>query len=348
MNRITKSNPKGKHTAGNRAENRVGDNAGNRAGNRAGDKKRRKHAARTEKTEEIDCLHLNSEDFSHYFSDDGGLEDDIRHFEYRFEGRTLHITSNSGVFSKNRIDRASDLLIRTVIEEERNAASRAGCTIRDAAPRAGCTDGNTAGGIEDGSEDDDGIEKGIEDAIKDGCDKAFRIADLGTGYGIILLSLLSLPETENATGVGFEVSRRALRLARINAKKNGLKDRVQFEVGDLRTKCAESFHFDLIVTNPPIRAGKDVLYSFYRFAQQALNREGRFYLVISKNQGAASSKEYLKELFAEIEMIKKDSEFRVIRCSGARCSDVRRSDRKRVDTRDECGGESVCCGKEEH
>lgn len=348
MNRITKRNPKGKHTAGNRAENRVGDNAGNRAGNRAGDKKRRKHAARTEKTEEIDCLHLNSEDFSHYFSDDGGLEDDIRHFEYRFEGRTLHITSNSGVFSKNRIDRASDLLIRTVIEEERNAASRAGCTIRDAAPRAGCTDSNTAGGIEDGSEDDDGIGKGIEDAIKDGCDKAFRIADLGTGYGIILLSLLSLPETENATGVGFEVSRRALRLARINAKKNGLKDRVQFEVGDLRTKCAESFHFDLIVTNPPIRAGKDVLYSFYRFAQQALNREGRFYLVISKNQGAASSKEYLKELFAEVEMIKKDSEFRVIRCSGARCSDVRRSDRKRVDMRDECGGESVCCGKEEH
>lgn len=201
---------------------------------------------------------------SHYFTD-SRLKDEIRHFEYKVGGKTLHITSNAGVFSKNHVDRASDLLIRTLgLERE---------------------------------------EKYREDTI--------RIADLGTGYGIILLSLMI--HYPRATGVGYEVSNRALRLARINAKKNGMRERVVLESGDLRQKEDCSAPFDLIVTNPPIRAGKDAVYAFYDFAFRNLVAGGTLYVVISKNQGADSTKKYLEELFGNAEVIERESEFRVIK-----------------------------------
>lgn len=213
---------------------------------------------------------------SHYFTDDD-LRDEMRHFEYEVAGKLLQITSNTGVFSKNRIDRASDLLIRTV-EKERLASGRA----------SGRTSGHASG----------------DASVR-------RIADLGTGYGILLLSLLVL--CEGAQGVGYEVSNRALRLARINAKKNGMRERVDFESGDLRKKEDSTLPFDLIVTNPPIRAGKDVVYAFYDYAFRNLAEGGDFYVVISKNQGADSSRRYLEELFGNAEVVKRESEFRVMK-----------------------------------
>ncbi|MDO4753926.1 MAG: methyltransferase [Bacillota bacterium] len=214
---------------------------------------------------------FHEESLSHYFTDDGELKDEIRHFEYKILGKTLQITSNSGVFSKNHVDRASDLLIHSVLKCE------------DVLQRDACSGGT----------------------------EAIRIADLGSGYGIILLSLLTV--LKDSIGVGYEVSNRAGRLARINAKKNGLKERVRFEPGDLRQKEDCEAPFDLVVTNPPIRAGKDVVYAFYEFAFRNLSPNGRLYVVISKNQGANSTKKYLEELFGNAEIVKKESEFRVIK-----------------------------------
>jgi release factor glutamine methyltransferase len=83
--------------------------------------------------------------------------------------------------------------------------------------------------------------------------REWRIADLGTGSGAILLALLS--ELKNAFGVGSDMSLRALVVARDNARRLGLQ-RAAFVACDLAAAFAGPF--DLIVSNPPYIASGDI------------------------------------------------------------------------------------------
>ncbi|MFT5540116.1 MAG: release factor glutamine methyltransferase, partial [Alphaproteobacteria bacterium] len=76
---------------------------------------------------------------------------------------------------------------------------------------------------------------------------AFKILDLGTGSGCLLLALLS--ELPNAHGLGIDCAEGAVRTAQENAKQLGLSERAQFEMGDWCTGL--SARFDIIVANPP-------------------------------------------------------------------------------------------------
>jgi release factor glutamine methyltransferase len=77
--------------------------------------------------------------------------------------------------------------------------------------------------------------------------KAKRVLDVGTGSGVILLSLLSQGVGE--LGVGTDISKEALSVAEINARRLRLEDRVELRSGD-RLDMIEG-KFDLIVSNPP-------------------------------------------------------------------------------------------------
>jgi release factor glutamine methyltransferase len=79
-------------------------------------------------------------------------------------------------------------------------------------------------------------------------DKKIRILDLGTGTGCIPIALLS--ELPNATAVAVDVSAAALAVARRNADKNGVGDRIEFIQSDWFDNL-EGREFDLIVSNPP-------------------------------------------------------------------------------------------------
>ncbi len=82
----------------------------------------------------------------------------------------------------------------------------------------------------------------------------FRILDLGTGSGCILVALLS--ELPGAVGVGIDRSQAALRVARDNAGANGVGGRALFACGDW---CAPlSGPFDLVVSNPPYIATGEI------------------------------------------------------------------------------------------
>jgi release factor glutamine methyltransferase len=78
--------------------------------------------------------------------------------------------------------------------------------------------------------------------------KALRVLDVGTGSGCIALALAKeLPRAEiHAT----EVSRAALEIARANAARHQLENRIQFHETDLLSGLADNT-FDLIVSNPP-------------------------------------------------------------------------------------------------
>src|SRR5690348_2763057 len=82
-----------------------------------------------------------------------------------------------------------------------------------------------------------------------------RILDLGTGPGTLLLAALDI--WPKATGLGIDVSRRALSYASANARRLGFEKRLKFKVGNWAEGIKEGF--DLILCNPPYVAEGAVL-----------------------------------------------------------------------------------------
>lgn len=85
-------------------------------------------------------------------------------------------------------------------------------------------------------------------------EERYRIADLGTGSGAILLALLT--ELPNATGIGTDLSAETLAIARMNAERHGLADRAAFVVSDYAS--ALDGPFDIVVSNPPYVRSADI------------------------------------------------------------------------------------------
>ena len=87
----------------------------------------------------------------------------------------------------------------------------------------------------------------VDKLLKNFNNKKITILDIGTGSGCILLSLLS--RLKFSSGMGVDISKKAILIARMNAKKHQLSHRVQ-----LINKSFEKIHnkrFDVIVSNPP-------------------------------------------------------------------------------------------------
>ncbi len=84
-----------------------------------------------------------------------------------------------------------------------------------------------------------------------GADTPRSIAEIGVGSGAVLVTLLS--EMPGAAGIGTDVSKDALSLARENAERHGVLDRIDFREGSLLDPL-EGATFDLIVANPPYLA----------------------------------------------------------------------------------------------
>ena len=76
-----------------------------------------------------------------------------------------------------------------------------------------------------------------------------RVCDLGCGTG--LLSLLLLQRQRELTVTGLDIQPEAVRLARLAAAGNGLRDRLDFRREDLRQTALLAGSFDLAVCNPP-------------------------------------------------------------------------------------------------
>lgn len=85
--------------------------------------------------------------------------------------------------------------------------------------------------------------------------RAYRILDLGTGSGCLLLALLS--ELPAASGIGVDAAPGAVDMARRNAMRLGLAARAEFAVGDWAKSLTETF--DVVVANPPYIAAADIL-----------------------------------------------------------------------------------------
>ena len=132
------------------------------------------------------------------------------------------------------------------------------------------------------------------------------VLDLGCGYGPIGLTVaLDHPGT---TITMADVKRRALALAGRNAEALG---------GACTLAESDGFAalpgvYDAILTNPPIRTGKEVYYPWFAQAPEHLVPGGLFVCVVQKKQGAPSVKKQLLAHFGNCELLARDGGYWVL------------------------------------
>lgn len=139
--------------------------------------------------------------------------------------------------------------------------------------------------------------------------EAAQVLDVGCGYGPIGLTAARLAGRGHVTMI--DVNQRAVELAKENAANNKVAN-VTIVESDLFAALGEQ-QFDVILTNPPIRAGKEVVHAIFEGAYDRLREGGALWIVIQKKQGAPSAKQKLESLFAQVEEVTKDKGYRVYR-----------------------------------
>jgi release factor glutamine methyltransferase len=87
----------------------------------------------------------------------------------------------------------------------------------------------------------------VEKLVKIFREKKISILDIGTGSGCILISLLS--ELKNSKGVGIDISKKALMIAKKNSETHKMQNKIRYSNKSLDSKFYQKF--DLIVSNPP-------------------------------------------------------------------------------------------------
>lgn len=135
-----------------------------------------------------------------------------------------------------------------------------------------------------------------------------KVLDMGCGYGvfgIVFNKLLSCSVDM------VDVNLRALHLANINIKENACTNVKAFESNVYESIISK---YSCIVTNPPIRAGKKVVYDMVMNAHNYLEKNGVLFLVVRKEQGAKSLIIDLKKVYT-VEVLKKKKGFFIIKCS---------------------------------
>ncbi|MDE5630665.1 MAG: methyltransferase, partial [Bacilli bacterium] len=177
----------------------------------------------------------------HYFTNNDNLKSDFRTIIYKYNDYSLEFTSDLGVFSKDKVDFGSKLLMETFLKSPHTPDT--------------------------------------------------TLLDVGCGYGIIGITLSKIASVR-ATLV--DVNMRALHLAKMNAKKIG----VEADIFESDVYSNVSGKYDVIITNPPIRAGKQKVMQFLLEAYDYLENDGELWIVMRKDQGAKSAIEKMKSIYS--------------------------------------------------
>lgn len=193
-----------------------------------------------------------------YFTHNPSAAHDERVIDYHLEQIDLKFTTDSGVFSKNRVDYGSGVLIKT---------------------------------------------------MKDVAFPAKGILDLGCGYGPI--GLFAAKFWPDQTVEMVDVNERSLALAQNNARTNGITN-VNIHQSNVYDQLAGK-NYGLILTNPPIRAGKQVVSAMLAGANDHLVDGGMILVVIQKKQGEPSARKLLTATFGNCEILARDKGYYILK-----------------------------------
>lgn len=192
---------------------------------------------------------------SHYYINDNNLKNERRTFSYDYKGKRINFTSDLGVFSKDRLDFGTHVLLQS---------------------------------------------------LPDLSDKK-SLLDVGCGVGCIGVSIAKAYPNLEVTMI--DVNERCVELSRKNSLDNKVNTKVLYS--NLYENISEMY--DVIISNPPIRAGKKVVLGVVEEGYGYLNNGGEVYVVIQKKQGADSMKKRMEEVYGNVEIVDKDKGYFIFR-----------------------------------
>ncbi|MDT9619865.1 class I SAM-dependent methyltransferase [Lactobacillus jensenii] len=135
-----------------------------------------------------------------------------------------------------------------------------------------------------------------------------NILDVGCGYGPIgLFAAKKWPERQVDM---VDVNERAMDLARKNAEVNGVTNANIFASSVYKNVDKQ---YAMILTNPPIRAGKSVVSEILAKSAEHLVAGGELLVVIQKKQGAPSAKKLMETTFGNCEILERDKGYYILR-----------------------------------
>ena len=135
-----------------------------------------------------------------------------------------------------------------------------------------------------------------------------KVLDMGCGYGVFGIIINKLT---NACVDMVDVNLRAMHLAKRNIKENNCTNINVFE-SSCYTNVTDKYN--TIITNPPIRAGKKIVYEILMNAKEYLLENGNLFLVIRKEQGAKSIISDLEKEY-NVEILEKSKGFFIVKCT---------------------------------
>lgn len=188
-----------------------------------------------------------------YFDNNENLKSELRVLNYKYENYNLKFYSDLGVFSKDKIDEGSKLLLETYIKYGK---------------------------------------------------KEKKILDVGCGIGFLGISLNKIM---GARADMIDINNRALHLTKMNLKENKAEGNVFLSNIYENVKDA----YDVIITNPPIRAGKKVYLTIINEAFNHLTKDGELWFVMRTNHGVKTVIKNLKNL-ADVKVLEKNCGFYVV------------------------------------
>lgn len=201
---------------------------------------------------------------AHYYDSMPDTPSDRRNIEYRANGINFSFVTDTNVFSRNDVDKGTELLIGAV----------------------------------------------IDDVKERGAKKGERLLDLGCGYGVVGVVMKSVFMSFEVTSV--DVNSRAVALAKENAANNNVK-LTRCLQSDVLSALGSDDIFDIVMTNPPVRAGKQTVFAFYEQAYEHMSSGAALYSVLQRKQGAPSSEKKLTELFGNCETVAISGGYRVMK-----------------------------------
>ncbi|HZJ85636.1 MAG TPA: methyltransferase, partial [Erysipelotrichaceae bacterium] len=193
-------------------------------------------------------------DLKHYYVDDQKELTNRKEITFRFLDIDFKFTTADSIFSKDKVDAGSTLLLQLAVES------------------------------------------GIKDLV----------LDYGCGYGVVGVTLAKLGHSI----IGIDVTDRAIKLSEINAKQNQVKASFEKIINNNVSKYNNTFN--TVLLNPPIRAGKVVIYEMFDNAYNFLLPGGVLYIVMRKQHGAKSAIKKLETLFNDVTVINKSKGYYII------------------------------------
>ena len=139
--------------------------------------------------------------------------------------------------------------------------------------------------------------------------KKLEICDLGCGYGVVSVFLANNYEDFSFTMI--DINKRCLELSKKNIELNKIKSKIEIIENNVLDQISKKF--DIILTNPPIRAGKNVVFKIMEQSYHSLNEGGELWVVIQRRQGMNSVKKLLEKIFNSVIIVKKNKGYYVLK-----------------------------------